>query len=383
LAISSKKNSEHSSSSVNSADGEMGAINSKNFTYTVEKKSIVSKIPLQIAEEDLGKERIVKRKASKSEEISKSELKELIEKNRDIDEITIENLKFNESNRYKINFQKKFDHNNQSKLKNLEVKINAEFLGLSFKHIDNKKSHDQETKLLDLGDNEAGKTSSLKTSADVKGNTYVVEYEKHSLKRNTIHVKVEEVYYKIKNHKDLYNLGKSYLKDLSEGSKCFGLGYVNDKQMSVDTILGLGSYFRYHTNLRVCCLIDVQRHLEALESHLGAGPVTNLKSFSEELQMDMYSTTLMDMIDIHQMERSNIDFRDLVKKIYNSYDVVFVELPEVSSMDQKRNLFFPLVNILDNISLILKFKDSTYSAIEKEVEFFKKYDVKVKGVLLS
>ncbi len=357
-----------------SIDSEFGSINPKNFEYSHEKKSIERSKPLKINQNAIGKERITSRKENNVQEISKSDLRDLIEKNKDIDEITIENLKFNEGNRYRINFEKRFDHNNQSKLKNLETRINANFLEINLAQIENKKSFDGGLKLLESG-------SGLEQAENK--NSFLIEYEKHSLKRKVINIKVEELYYQISNHKDLFNLGKSYLKDLSEGNKCFGLGHVSDKQRSADTVLGLGAYFRYHTNLKVCALVDMEKHRAMLEKSLGLVSIEAAKGYSEELKMEIISTSLMDLVDINSMESASTDLRDLVKKLYNSYDVVFVELPEILFMDQRRNLFFPLVNILDNVSLILRFKNSTYSSIEKGIEFYKKYDVKVKGVLLS
>ncbi|EQC52664.1 hypothetical protein, partial [Bacteriovorax sp. DB6_IX] len=64
-------------------------------------------------------------------------------------------------------------------------------------------------------------------------------------------------------------------------------------------------------------------------------------------------------------------------------DVVLWDLPDLKEMDNKKEVFYPVIRSLESVSLIVKTNYSKYAELHKIKDYFEKYKVPFKGLVLA
>lgn len=213
-----------------------------------------------------------------------------------------------------------------------------------------------------------------------------LKYQKHTLikKKNRSN---KSYYYKAKDHMELYKVGSSYLKDFKAGLKSFsfsssGIAYDREK-----TVFGICSFFNYHEDLNICILTaDLMKtfYNEICDDF----EEKNMQVFDEDLSLNVYKAKGFDLIqykDLKKVERKikDYDFETFIDYLTDRYDLLFWDLPELSVLDSNKELYFPIIRTLDNVSLVVKKDVSKISEIGSMVSYYNRYQVDIKGLLYS
>lgn len=194
-------------------------------------------------------------------------------------------------------------------------------------------------------------------------------------------------YYRAVDHVELFKTGASYLEDFKNGIKSFafsGLGLDQSKQKS---IFGICSFFNYHTQVRT--LIVAKDFKKSFFSFY----ITDLKVKEKAIYKDgqsyrYYQGDGFDILDFQELKRvytqvAHYDYEEFLRELTNRYDLVLWDLPEMDILDSNKEVYFPIIRMLDNVSLIVKGKQTNIFEIRDLADYYSKYQVDIKGVLFD
>jgi hypothetical protein len=219
-----------------------------------------------------------------------------------------------------------------------------------------------------------------------EGKEGALKYEKHSFTRKKSR-SGHAYYYRAKDHVELYKVGSSFLKDFNSGLKSFSFSSSGLKEEREKSVLGILSFFNYHEDLRICVITN-----DLKESFYNKIAVNAQKRegqvFDEELFYEFYTGEGFEIIEFKELKRvekkiTAYNFEDFLDQILNSFDLVLWDLPEIEILDSNKELYFPVIRSLDSVSFIVGKNVSKISEINEMVSYFKRYQIPIKGLLLS
>lgn len=194
-------------------------------------------------------------------------------------------------------------------------------------------------------------------------------------------------YYRAVDHVELFKTGASYLEDFKNGIRSFafsGLGLDQSKQKS---IFGICSFFNYHTQVRT--LIVAKDFKKSFFSFY----ITDLKVKEKAIYKDgqsyrYYQGDGFDILDFQELRRvytqvAHYDYEEFLRELTNRYDLVLWDLPEMDILDSNKEVYFPVIRMLDNVSLIVKGKQTNVFEVRDLADYYSKYQVDIKGVLFD
>lgn len=230
---------------------------------------------------------------------------------------------------------------------------------------------------------ESGLNLKLKGSEGKEG---ALKYEKHSFTRKKSR-SGHAYYYRAKDHVELYKVGSSFLKDFNSGLKSFSFSSSGLREEREKSVLGILSFFNYHQDLRICVITN-----DLKESFYNKIAVNAQKRegqvFDEDLYYEFYTGEGFEIIEFKELKRiekkiTAYNFEDFLDQIMNSFDLVLWDLPEIEILDSNKELYFPVIRSLDSVSFIVGKNVSKISEINEMVSYFKRYQIPIKGLLLS
>lgn len=194
-------------------------------------------------------------------------------------------------------------------------------------------------------------------------------------------------YYKAVDHVELFKTGTSYLEDFKNGVRSFAfssLGVTDAKQKS---IFGICSFFNYHTEVKT--LIVAEDFRKSFFSFY----VKDLKPKEKPIYKDgatyrIYEGPGFDVLDFYEVKKiyskvPHYDYEEFLRELTNLYDLVLWDLPDMEVLDANKEVYFPVIRMLDNVSLIVKGKKTSVVQIRSLAEYYSKYQVDIKGVLFD
>lgn len=211
-------------------------------------------------------------------------------------------------------------------------------------------------------------------------------YEKHSFTRKK-EKKLVKYYYKVVDHMELYKVGSSYLRDYHSGVRSFALSSYNLTYDCQKAIMGLASFFGYQDDLNMCIITtDVINSFYAellndFSAHSEHVP-------DEEFDFEFCSSNGVDFIDFEELGRieaelEHITLEEFISYLMSKYDLVLWDLPSPQVLDERREVFFPIVRSIESLTLVAGTLVTKRSQMEHLTTYFRKYEVPIKGVLFS
>ncbi len=194
-----------------------------------------------------------------------------------------------------------------------------------------------------------------------------------------------DIYYKIENHFEIYELGSSFLLDYKKGDKVFSF-ITNDIVSELQkTIIGLGAFFNYHNDNSVTIITDTYDQ-SVYEKVLGRCDILVREFGGHKIEAFIHSG--IEVIEFQQLltlksQLSSNEYDIIIKNILDELPIVMIELPPTSEISKSNSFFFPLIQNIDSISIVTKMKVGRRDLIQQSIEFFKKYQVNFKGLILS
>lgn len=368
--------------------------------------------------------------------VSPNELASIIKNNTDIQQVVVEKVSIREATRVSLLFEPKWSQKllDQSvslseqdflpaprkeakKLIKLEAIINKDFLApdksehvfvknirpeslkFNFGENDNVEIPKAKPEALNTeNEKEKTKTSfklSLKSKSESSESKEVlnlddqeknVNYSRHTFirKRSKVH---NGYYYRAKDHMELFKVGSSYMKDFKSGLKNFSFSSYGLREEREKTVFGVCSYFNYHEDIDI--LIITSDFFNSFFHHYVGHYEENYRSFcNEEFQLLFRLGKGFDIVDFENLKKAekdirHVDFESYLDELLSSYDLVLWDLPEISILDSTKEVYFPIVRNLDNVSLIVGANVTKSIEIHNLLEYFKKYQVNIKGLLFS
>lgn len=193
-------------------------------------------------------------------------------------------------------------------------------------------------------------------------------------------------YFGVKNHIDLFEVGKYYTNIVQSGSKSLAF---NGHQASVHhTILGLASFFNYHKSMKATIFIEKFEGSELSKFLVPTHIEMEMVTFDdEEESFEIYSCDGVDVVEMHKLKHFAIKmgmdaFNEFLNKIVKDSEIVFWDLPEITTINKEREFYFPILNVINSISLIVNTGLTKINQIKEMTLFANKYQISVEGVLM-
>lgn len=191
-------------------------------------------------------------------------------------------------------------------------------------------------------------------------------------------------YFNVKNHQDLFDIGKHYLKLLNNGKKSFSF-YSEDTKFCQHTLLGLSSFFSYHEDIKSIILVDKFETSE-LKSLLH-NPVKEKKTYNDEYAYEVLNFPMLEIIEYSSLKSMAAmmgpeHFGQFIAKLIMDSDLVLIEMPKIESINSEKEFFFPLIRSMGPLSLMVETGKTKNKGIKDFVKFSSKYDIDIEGVLL-
>ena len=195
-------------------------------------------------------------------------------------------------------------------------------------------------------------------------------------------------YFGVRNHIDLFIIGKRYLDLQKSGVNSFAYCGNQTTKSVQHTILGLASFFNYHSNIKATVFID-KFNGSGLSKFLTPSHV-EMEAFGEIDSDNFYEIYVCDGIEIYELQSfkkivqkiGHEAFSQLLMKIKKESDVIFWDLPSTTSVDQERDIYLPILNVIDNISVVVDTGITTIKNVKEINEFAEKYQIKIEGFLI-
>ncbi|PIP96578.1 MAG: hypothetical protein COW00_19380 [Bdellovibrio sp. CG12_big_fil_rev_8_21_14_0_65_39_13] len=342
--------------------------------------------------------------------VSPKELKDIIRTSKDIKKVVVEKLSVNEASRVTLQYSPKKDEiedhqdaallsyipetqkmsfNDDQFLENVslmefEFILNAEFFNPNSAFQTNKIANDKEIKLKLVKNEDESKSNWFDEPNENGESSKRVEYEKHTLlkKKGKQH---NGYYYRAKDHVELFKTGSSYLKDFKDGEKNFSFISVGLDNVREKTVFGIASFFNYHSDCRIGIVTD---HFEKsfYQQFVGELEKVERQILDEDLPFYVFEGKGFEIIELSNLKNverkiKDHDFENFVEKMIDSYDLLLWDLPDMDSLKANKELYFPVIRVLDNISLIVSANQTKFKDIQNIIDYFKRYQIRIKGML--
>lgn len=213
-----------------------------------------------------------------------------------------------------------------------------------------------------------------------------VKYQKHTFTRKKAKAG-HSYYYRAKDHVELYKVGSSYLKDFKSGLRSFSFSSKGLNEEREKTVLGILSFFNYHQDVNVC-VITSNLYNSFYEKIAKDFQEKEENVFDEDIPFKFFTGDGFDAVEFQELrkiERKLIsyNFEDFLDFLMSRYDIILWDLPEREVLDSNKELFFPIIRSLDNVSFIVGKNTSKISEINEQISYFNRYQIPIKGLLFS
>lgn len=193
-------------------------------------------------------------------------------------------------------------------------------------------------------------------------------------------------YFGVKNHIDLFEIGKKYSDLIKGGIK--SLAFIGDEHTvsTHHTLLGIASYFNYHHDCKVTILIERFEGSELQKFLTPTHLEVELINSDDANTLESYSCEGIDIVEISRL-RSTLKkegpevLTNFLASLVASAQVVLWDLPQFKRIDSEKEFYLPLIESVQSLSLIVHKGFSKQEGIRSNYECAKKYQMRVEGVL--
>jgi hypothetical protein len=224
-------------------------------------------------------------------------------------------------------------------------------------------------------------SDATETEGRIDNVTSLSDYKSAPIKNNPI--------YKIKNHQELFKIGKSFLKDYRMRTSSFAIASAGYMEAQRKTVLGLASYFDQVLTgvsiLVICDGIDEKVFKDMID-------VSNVEQFDfdHEIAIQVYNFNdkihFADMNEIIQLKTTSLsstEFSNKLSHLVDGFDILLWDVPEISEIKNNIESYFPIINQFHSLSVIIGRELTSKTEVERLKTFFENYNINLKGVLFN
>lgn len=213
-----------------------------------------------------------------------------------------------------------------------------------------------------------------------------VKVSRHEIRRKN-NKSLSKLYYRVKNHIELFKLGDSYLRDFNRGVKSLAFHSCTCSSERERTVLGVSSFLNYNAKVTVTIVTDnlkkslYHEHIKELEE-------VKKTIINENISYTSFVTQGVEFIEFSELcdvmyQLGNTSFEEFIEDFIENSDVVLWDLPKLSEMDNKKELFYPVIRSIESVSIVVETNLSSYKEIISVKDYFDKYKVPFKGFVVA
>jgi hypothetical protein len=230
-------------------------------------------------------------------------------------------------------------------------------------------------------------SASYHSREDLSSIPYIEESKKIEGERLTYAKKElrhrNKFFFEAKNHDEFHEVGSSYYTDFKHGERTFLFANLDSEVSQQKTVLGVASFIQYFESCRVL-IVSASLSTGYFGEILKDVPYEYLNIFSNDsCKAKFYFHEGISFLDVSSLESTSFGFDPVVTKLKKLFECILCDLPDVLQTQASFSFFFPVYKEANSVSLILEKNKSAFSKIEKLMHFFKSYNVKIKGALMS
>lgn len=195
-------------------------------------------------------------------------------------------------------------------------------------------------------------------------------------------------FFRAKDGPALFKLGSSFYENYKSGIKFFSFSNIQSHEAQKSSILGIASFIHYHDNVRILIVCPEMKNSMFAGFSADENKTTVSAQTIENFQYSIFCHEGLNYLEISEIkERCNqAEIKDQVyvlENILTDYDVVLFDLPDTREMKAEYEIYFSVLQLVQNVSIIVGLGKSNFTEIRSLQDFFENYKVKVNGVILS
>lgn len=180
---------------------------------------------------------------------------------------------------------------------------------------------------------------------------------------------------KIKNNESVYRIGMSFLKEIEHGkTKHFGFVEMGNRSNDM-TLFTYASFLNLNLEKAILVIVEDFSNVEfdRYREKFRDGALGKWKT------KEWGDVCVVDHLELNQNKEETLDFMDDLKT--EEFAAVLWSLPPTDLQKKIPKLFLNILNKLSSITYMIQPGITKNKPIEKSIEYFKCFDVKVKGIL--
>jgi len=195
---------------------------------------------------------------------------------------------------------------------------------------------------------------------------------------------LEELFFRVRDDHELYNLGQSYNRDFMAGARVFGFAHASAGESQKRAILGVMSFIAYFEEARILVLTD--RMSDTFFGRFKSPQYLRSNSVDGR-EYQTYGLNSIQFLEIDEIAPPQARHRRglgrLVSKVIEDYDVVLCDLPSLDARKENYDLYLPLLRAMESVTFTISLKRNRFSEIQRLQRYFSSYNIKVKGSVID
>lgn len=194
-------------------------------------------------------------------------------------------------------------------------------------------------------------------------------------------------FFKVKNHDEFYQMGRSFHEDYKAGQKFFLFSHLAAGFEQQQSILGVASFLQYFDKVNVLIISS------NLDQDFFKGILQNVEG--EKLRITPKETNTgyflfhegMTFLDANSIKTKNagdlLNYEQVISNLHNLFDCILYDLPDVMGNKPYLDFYFPIYKTADSVSLVFAKNSSTFKGVSEVIHHFNSYNVRIKGALMA
>ncbi len=187
--------------------------------------------------------------------------------------------------------------------------------------------------------------------------------------------------------KKIFNLGHQFYRSYKKGTRHFSFSSPRESLAQQKSILGIASFIYYFENLKI--LIITQEMDKSYFSKFKANELNQKTVMAEEGTTYKISEHHgLCFLEVEEIERKVKEFEgqrkdDFLKVLSGEYDIIFYDLPDIIKKRSKYDVYFQILQLVENVTFSLSLKNNTFTEIEDLRIYFKNFNIKFNGCVID
>ena len=193
---------------------------------------------------------------------------------------------------------------------------------------------------------------------------------------------INKHYLSIERSEKIIKMG-SFYNNLFKEKNLHEFGFIGTSHEScphvLNTLITLALYFSYHENLTVNLVLN-RENINRACLHFGESTSGTILFSGREISVSkIEKINLIDIEDLANLAKQ-IRRRNIFQNFYNkSNQVTLWQVPSVSALESKKQLYFPLLEVIHNVSLVSLKGEEKLNNIRESITYFNNINIEVLG----